>query len=72
MFFRTKTIKATRLVQLVESFRNNEGQPRQRIVASLGDAEIPPADEKSIARAVEDRLRGQGDLLDRARRSDRH
>jgi len=64
MFFRTKTIKATRLVQLVESFRNNEGQPRQRIVASLGDAEIPPADEKSIARGVEDRLRGQGDLLD--------
>jgi len=63
MFFRTKTVKATRLVQLVESYRNAEGQPRQRVVASLGDADIPAAEEKPIARAVEDSLRGQGELL---------
>lgn len=64
MFFRTKTVKDTRLVQLVESFRNSEGLPRQRVVASLGDANIPSRDEKSIARAVQDHLCGHGELLD--------
>ncbi|MFT5402410.1 MAG: hypothetical protein ACI9DF_001238, partial [Verrucomicrobiales bacterium] len=38
MYFRTKTIKGTPLLQLVESYRNAEGSPRQRVVASLGDA----------------------------------
>ena len=64
MFFRTKTVKGTPLVQLVESYRNPEGQPRQRVVASLGDADIPETEKKSIARAVENQLRGQDDLLD--------
>lgn len=64
MFFRTKTVKGTPLVQLVESFRNAEGLPRQRVVASLGDAHIPEVDKKPIARAVEDQLRGQSDMLD--------
>jgi len=66
MFFRTKTVKTTRLVQLVESYRNPEGQPRQRVVASLGDADIPPAEAKSITRAVENHLRGQTGLLDKS------
>lgn len=64
MFFRTKTIKATPLAQLVQSYRNAEGQPRQRVVASLGDANIQEADKKPIARAVEDHLCGQPGLLD--------
>lgn len=64
MFFRTKSVKGTTLLQLVESFRNAEGLPRQRVVASLGDAHIPDADRKLIARAVENRLAGQSDLLD--------
>lgn len=64
MFFRTKSIKGTPLVQLVESYRNAEGRPRQRVVASLGDADIPEADKKSIARAVENHLCGQSELLD--------
>jgi hypothetical protein len=40
MYFRTKSIKGCKLVQLVESYRNEEGQPRQRVVVSypLGDA----------------------------------
>lgn len=63
MFFRTKIVKSTPLVQLVESYRNAEGQPRQRVVASLGDADIPAADRKPIARAVEDHLAGQSELL---------
>lgn len=33
-------------------------------LASLGDADIPTSDERSISRAVEDHLSGQGDLLD--------
>ena len=52
MYFRTKTVKNTPLVQLVESFRNAEGQPRQRVVVSLGDAQVPAAEQKAIARAV--------------------
>ena len=64
MFFRTKILKETPLVQLVEAFRNAEGQPRQRVVASLGDATIPEEEKRAIARAVEDRLGGQSSLLD--------
>ena len=63
MFFRTKTVKGTALVQLVESFRNAEGQPRQRVVASLGDASVPEAEKHRIARVVENHLSGNGDLL---------
>ena len=37
MFFREKNGRNGRVIQLVESYRNEEGQPRQRVVASLGD-----------------------------------
>jgi transposase len=63
MYFRTKTVKNTPLLQLVESYRNAEGLPRQRVVVSLGDAKLPPSEEKLIARAVEKHLSGQADLL---------
>ncbi len=63
MYFRTKTIKGSRLLQLVESYRNDEGQPRQRIVVSLGDAKLPEAEMPSIARAVENHLGGHAELL---------
>jgi len=58
VFFRTKSIKGTPLLQLVESFRNAEGAPRQRVVASLGDADIPEAEKAAIAGVVTRRLRG--------------
>jgi len=61
MYFRTKQIKGTRLVQLVESYRNAEGQPRQRVIASLGDADIPEAEKSLIAHAVERRIKGESD-----------
>lgn len=61
MFFRTKKIKGTPLVQLVESYRNAEGSPRQRVVASLGDAEIPVEEKALIAGEVTRRLRGGDD-----------
>lgn len=63
MFFRTKTIKGCPLVQLVESYRNAEGQPRQRVVISLGDATLPEIEKPFIARAVENHLSGHDELL---------
>ncbi len=60
MYFRTKTIKGSPLVQLVESYRNAEGSPRQRVVASLGAADLPVAEQASIAGAVTRALRGAG------------
>ncbi|MFO7821148.1 MAG: hypothetical protein R6V56_03695 [Lentisphaeria bacterium] len=35
-FFRIKTTRSGEALQLVESYRNREGKPRQRIVVSLG------------------------------------
>jgi transposase len=58
VYFRTKNIKGTDLVQLVESYRNAEGSPRQRVIASLGDAVIPEAEKSAIAGAVTRSLRG--------------
>jgi hypothetical protein len=62
MYFRTKIIKNTPVVQLVESFRNPEGQPRQRILASLGDASLPEAQKTQILRAIEGHLLGESTL----------
>jgi len=70
VYFRTKTIKGTPLVQLVESYRNSESQPRQRVVASLGDANLPEDEKRAIAKAVESALSGQSDLLESETLSD--
>lgn len=64
MFFREKKVKHTKLVQLVESYRDEEGRPRQRIVASLGDAKLPAGSDRRIARCVQGRMRGQRDLFE--------
>jgi transposase len=63
MFFREKRVKRTKLVQLVESYRDPEGRPRQRIVASLGDTALPEGSARRIARCVQGRLEGQRDLF---------
>jgi hypothetical protein len=47
----------------VESFRNAEGRPRQRVVVSLGDADLPETLMPSIARAVENHLGAHSELL---------
>ncbi len=62
MFFREKVSRGSRVLQLVESFRNAEGKPRQRVLASLGDADVPQNELKPIARAVEQRLRREESL----------
>ena len=66
MFFRTKHIKGSSLLQLVESYRNTEGQPRQRVVASLGNDTLPAGNPRHLAKAVEEQINGQNDLLARA------
>lgn len=63
MFFRTKTVRGTPVLQLVESYRNPEGLPRQRVLASLGDASVPVEERGAIAKAVEMRLRGEEALF---------
>jgi len=64
VFFRTKQIKGTPLLQLVEAYRNAEGQPRQRVVASLGNASLPAGDPRRLAKAVEEQINGHSGLLD--------
>gem|GEM_PF-1198871 len=51
-------------MQLVESYRNAEGQPRQRVVASLGDADIPKVEKPLIASAVKRRLKGDSNWFE--------
>ena len=63
MFLRKKIINGSSIVQLVASYRNREGQPRQRVIASLGDAKLPEQEMRQMAMAVEMRLQGQLDLI---------
>ena len=62
MYFRVKSIKGTPLLQLIESYRNEEGQPRQRVVASLGGSQLPKDEKTLIAKAVESQLKGEPEL----------
>ena len=70
MFFREKIGRNGQVLQLVESYRNAEGCPRQRVVASPGNAALPDAERKAIAMADElhlrreDRLETAGDTRD--------
>ena len=48
----------------MQSYRNEEGQPRQRIVASLGKMDIPEESRNTVARYVEQSLRGERDLFE--------
>ena len=63
MFFIEYRAKQTRLAHLVVSHLDTEGRPRQRIVASLGDASLPEGSARRIARCVQRRLEGQRELF---------
>ena len=52
MFFRRKDSTSGRVLQLLESYRNPQGQPRHRVVISLGDAAFAQADWKAAATAI--------------------
>jgi hypothetical protein len=63
MFFRRKNSPSGRVLQLLESYRNPQGQPRQRVVVSLGDAFLAQEDWKAAAASVAGQLYGQAPLL---------
>ena len=45
------------------SYRNDCGQPRQRVLASLGYAQLPLSELKAMAKALERALCDQGALF---------
>jgi hypothetical protein len=59
MFFRRKNSPSGRVLQLLESYRNPQGQPRHRVVVSLGDAPLAQAEWRPVAAAVSAQLYGQ-------------
>jgi transposase len=64
MYFRQKKSNSGKVLQLLESYRNGEGQPRNRVVLSIGDADITKEDRTVIAKAVESKLYGYLELLE--------
>jgi transposase len=63
MFFARKTSPSGQTLQLLESYRDDEGKPRHRVVVSLGDVDIPLALWRVVSDAVELGLTGQGALF---------
>ena len=63
MFFRLKQSPSGQCLQLLEAYRNARGEPRHRVVVSLGDSSLPVPERAAIARAVERKLRGEEELL---------
>ena len=64
MFFRHKKTPSGIVLQLIQAFRNEEDSPRQRIVASLGDAAVAEGDRAAVARRVALLLSGQKELIE--------
>jgi transposase len=63
MFFRRKKSASGQTLQLLEAYRNAQGEPRHRVVVSLGDSRLAPAHWPTVAEAVANRLLGQAELL---------
>lgn len=63
MYFRLKKTPSGQVLQLIESYRDAESRPRQRVVISLGDAKILKEDWPTIAKAVEKQLYGKSELF---------
>ena len=51
-------------LQLVESYRDHEGRPRQKIILSLGNISIPKHLWKEVANEIDNRLKGIISLLE--------
>lgn len=63
MFFRRKQSASGQCLQLLESYRNAQGEPRHRVVVSLGDTAVPTTHWPAIATAVANQLYDQPQLL---------
>jgi len=64
MYLRKKKTPHGEVLQLIESYRNEAGKPRNRVVISLGNPDIPEADWGRIARMVEQHLYQKGKLFE--------
>jgi len=62
-FFRKKSANGETL-QLLESYRNGDGQPRTRVVVSLGDIDYDKDLRSALAVEIEGRLYSQQSLLE--------
>jgi hypothetical protein len=63
MYFRRKTTPSGKVLQLVESYRTEQGLPRQRVIISLGNAQIPDSIRQVVAARVQDHIQGQANLF---------
>ncbi len=50
MFFRTKKINRSPVLQLVKSFRDSRGRVRQKVIVSLGSLPVPSRERKEKTR----------------------
>ena len=63
MFFRQTKTPSGVVLQLIQSFRNQDDKPRQRIIVSLGNADIPEPDRPIIASRISFLLSNQVELI---------
>lgn len=63
VFFRKKSTLKGISWQFVRSYRNNAGLPRQRVLASLGSANLPLKELKPMAKAIERALLERASLF---------
>lgn len=63
MYFRLTKTKSSPVLQLVESYRDHEKRPRQKILLSLGNADLPKEIWKEVSEEVENNLKGICTLL---------
>lgn len=63
MFFRKKYSKSGYVLQLLESYRNKQNQPRSKVILSLGSARIAKKDWNAIARGIEHHYSGALELF---------
>ena len=58
MYFRLTKTKTSPVLQLVQSYRDQENRPRQKILLSLGNMDLPKTIWKEVAEEIETQLKG--------------
>jgi len=64
MYFSHRTSRGRKVLQLLESYRNAEGKPRNRVVISLGQRELDESLRQEVADLVDAELYGRPLLLE--------
>lgn len=64
MYFSHRTSRGRKVLQLLESYRNAEGKPRNRVIASLGQREMDENLRQEVADLVDAELYGRPLLLE--------